>query len=271
MKLLKAAAFDLDDTLLRDDLSISEYTIDVFRRLHASGFHLIPASGRTRMSMKPFVDQLECASLCIACNGAQIWDPVTNQVLYREELSVGLCREIAAFGKQYRCYAQTYSDERFYFNEYSEYAERYASASMLPGEYVGDLESYICEPRTKILMMAEEDKIARMLTAARKLFQGRASVTCSKAYFLEFNPLQATKGIALEKAAGMLGIPLMDIAAFGDSLNDLPMLEVCGCPVAVANARPEVLSFCAGTCASNLEDGVAHYLAANVLKEDYPT
>ena len=268
MTLLKAAAFDLDDTLLRDDLSISAYTVDVFRRLHASGFFLIPASGRTRMSMKPFVDRLGCASLCIACNGAQIWNPATDQILYREELSVDLCREIAAFGNHYRCYAQTYSDDRFFFNEYSEYADRYASASMLPGEYVGDLESYIREPRTKILMMAEEDKIARMLTAARKLFQGRASVTCSKAYFLEFNPLHATKGIALEKSASMLGISLREIAAFGDSLNDLSMLEACGCPVAVANARLEVLSFCDETCASNMEDGVARYLAANVLKED---
>lgn len=270
MKLLKAAAFDLDDTLLRDDLSISAYTIQIFRRLRDSGFILIPASGRTLMSMKPFVDQLGCSSLCIACNGAQIWDPETNQILYREELSADLCREIAAFGNKYRCYAQTYSDDRFFFNEHSEYARRYASASMLPGEYVGDLETYIKEPRAKILMMADESKIARMLTDARTLFQGRASVTCSKAYFLEFNPLHATKGIALGKATAMLGVSLANTAAFGDSLNDLPMLEACGCPVAVANARSEVLSFCSDTCASNMEDGVARFLAANVLKEEFP-
>jgi len=270
MIVLKAAAFDLDDTLLRDDLSISAYTVDVFSRLHASGFHLIAASGRTRMSMKPFVDQLGCITLCIACNGAQIWDPETDQVLHREELSVDLCREIAAFGNEHHCYAQTYSDDRFFFNEYSEYAERYASASMLPGEYVGDLESYIREPRSKILMMADDEKIARMLVSARNLFQGRASVTCSKPYFLEFNPIQATKGIALEKTAAMLGIPVGTIAAFGDSLNDLPMLEICGFPVAVANARKEVLSFCAHTCPSNMEDGVARCLASVVLKEEYP-
>ena len=34
MTCLKAAAFDLDDTLLRNDLSISPFTLDVFRRLH---------------------------------------------------------------------------------------------------------------------------------------------------------------------------------------------------------------------------------------------
>lgn len=268
MNSLKAAAFDLDDTLLRDDLSVSSFTADVFHRLHDRGFLFVAASGRTLMSMKPFTDRLGCVSLCIACNGALIWDPVSLQVLHREMLTVNLCHEIAAFGNEYRCYAQTYSDDRFFFNEYSEYSERYASASMLPGEYVGNLEEYIREPRSKILMMAEEEKIAEMLQTARIRFEGRASVTCSKPYFLEFNPIRATKGIALEKVSSLLGLSVADFVSFGDSLNDLPMLSVSGHSVAVANARPEVLTFCDETCPSNMEDGVAKYLAANLLSEE---
>lgn len=268
MSFIKAAAFDLDDTLLRDDLSVSSYTREVFQRLHASGFLLIAASGRTVMSMKPFVDLLGCVSLCIACNGAVIFEPGTGTVLHRELFSAELCQEIARFGNEHACYAQTYSDDRFYFNEYSEYSERYASASRLPGEYVGDLVRFIKEPRSKILMMADEKKIAFMLTEAQKRFSGRASVTCSKPYFLEFNPLRATKGVALAKAAEIVGVPLSSFAAFGDSLNDLPMLEVVGTPVAVSNARPEVLSFCGNRCPSNQEDGVASFLACNVLKEE---
>ena len=266
MSRLKAAAFDLDDTLLRDDLSISALTRDVFQHLASSGFVFIAASGRTRMSMKPFVDQLGCVSLCISCNGAEVWDPETSRVFCREFFPVALGREIAAFGNEYSCYAQTYSDDRFYFNEYSEYSRRYAFASRLPGEYVGDLTLFIREPRSKILMMAEEEKIASMLSDARKRFAGRASVTCSKPYFLEFNPVKATKGNALKKAADLLGISVKDIAAFGDSLNDLPMLEIAGRSVAVANARPEVIAFCSDVCPSNQEDGVASFLFANVLK-----
>ena len=266
---LKAAAFDLDDTLLRDDLSISQYTTDVFRSLSSSGFLFVAASGRTVLSMKPFTDLLSCVSICIACNGALIWDPRSDKVLHREVFPVELCREIARFGKEYHCYAQTYSDDRFFFNEHSEYAERYASSSMLSGDYVGDLEVFIREPRSKILMMADEDRIALMLADAKVRFRGRASVTCSKPYFLEFNPLHATKGIALKKAAGLMGISVGEIVSFGDSLNDLPMLEVSGRSVAVANARPEVLEFCHDICSSNQEDGVAKYLEANLLKEEF--
>ena len=257
----KAAVFDLDDTVLRDDLSVSSFTLDVFRRLRKNGFVFVAASGRTLMSMKPFTDRIGCVSLCIASNGAAVWDPADGRVLRRENFSAELCREIAEFGNEFSCYAQTYSDDRFYFNEVSEYSRRYASVSMISGECVGDLVKFIREPRSKILMMAEEEKIARMLILARERFYGRASVTCSKPYFLEFNPPAATKGAALVKTAELLNLSASDFIAFGDSLNDLSMLQAAGRSVAVANARPEILAACDDVCLSNEEDGVAHYLS----------
>ena len=154
MSLIRAAVLDLDDTVLRDDLTISPLTLDIFQRLHTSGFVFVIASGRTLMSMKPFTDSIGCASLCIACNGALIWDPATGDVLHRETFSAELGREIARFGNEFGCYAQTYSDNRFFYNKDCSYSRLYSSASMLPGECVGNLEYFIREPRTKILLMA---------------------------------------------------------------------------------------------------------------------
>lgn len=261
----RAAAFDLDDTLLRDDLSISPYTKDVFRRLQAAGFLLIAASGRSRMSIKPFVDELGCICLYIACNGAEIYDGPTGELLHAESFSVELAHEICDFGSEYGCYAQTYGEDKFFFNQYSEYAIRYAKASMLKGVYVGDLKAFIKEPRSKILMMAENDQIARMLEEARRHFAGLVSVTCSKPYFLEFNPLKATKGIALDFAARRLGITPAQVIAFGDSLNDLPMMQAAGRSVIVANGREDVKPLCDEICRSNQEDGVARWLEERFL------
>lgn len=259
--MLKAAAFDLDDTLLHSDLSISPYTIQVFRRLRLAGFHLIAASGRAHLSMKPFADMLSCVSLCVACNGAEIWDGQTDALLCRETYSADVAREIAAFANEYNCYAQTYEGDRFYYNRQDRYAAQYAAASMLKGELVGDLVQYINEPRTKILLINEADVIARLLPVARRRFEGKASVTCSKPIYLEFNPPRATKGIALETCSRILNIPLSDFVAFGDSLNDLSMLQAAGCSVAVSNGWEEIKNQVDDICASNEEDGVAHYLS----------
>ena len=267
MNCFKAAVFDLDDTLLHDDLSLSDYTIKIFHRLTDSGFHLIPASGRSQMSMKPFLSKFHHISIYISCNGAEIWDGTTDLLLHQETFSKEIGKEIAEFGKEHHVYAQTYHGDKFYFNEHSVYAEQYSSASMLTGEYVGDLSEFINEPRSKILMMADEKKIALMLNEAQERFKNRVSVTSSKPHFLEFNPLNATKGIALSIAARRLDISPNEMIAFGDSLNDMSMLKKAGRSVAVSNARAIVKESCDEVCGSNELDGVAHYLEDRILNK----
>ena len=259
--LFRAVAFDLDDTLLRDDLTISESTIRLLRSLAGKGIHIIPASGRAKLSMKPFVDQMECASVYISCNGAECWDGKTHDLICSESFSADICREIARFGKKHQCYTQTYAGAFFYYNEDSVWARRYAASSMLKGKCVGDLESYIQEPRNKILMMNTPEKIASMLPEAVSLFDGKASVTSSKPEYLEFNPPEATKGKALIRMADRLGISPRQIIAFGDSLNDYSMFEAAGWSVLVENGRESLKPLCSAVCGSNNQDGVAHYLA----------
>ena len=48
---IRAIAFDLDDTLLRDDRTISDETVSVLRRASEAGIFILPASGRTYCSM----------------------------------------------------------------------------------------------------------------------------------------------------------------------------------------------------------------------------
>lgn len=43
----------------------------------------------------------------------------------------------------------------------------------------------------------------------------------------------------LEKLCEKLGIGLHEVAHIGDDLNDIPVLEAIGCPIAVADAQPE--------------------------------
>lgn len=264
---VRAVAFDMDDTLLRDDRTISPYTLSVLRKAADQGIAVIPASGRARDSMKPFVEQMGCAACYIACNGAEVWSP-DHTLMHRETIDAALAREVAAFAKAHQAYCQVYYDEKFYYSHRGMYADQYAASSMLTGEYAGDLTRFIDRPTTKVLMMDEPEKIACMLAEAHHLLDGRAQVTCSKPYFLEVNPLKATKGIALGFAAEKLGFSIKDAVAFGDSLNDLSMLKAAGLGVAMANAREDVKAVIPEHCLSNEEDGVARYIAQHLLQEE---
>ena len=262
---MNAVVFDLDDTLLRDDLSVSDFTVHVFRALHAKGFHLIAASGRSSFSMKPYLEQLGCVSAYISSNGAEIWDGRTHCQICQELFSTEISREIALFAEKHSCYAQVYKDDCFYFSQYGPWAERYASATRLTGVYVGKLSEYINEPRNKILLIDSQEKIAQMYIEATDQFGGRVSVTCSKPIYLEFNPVNAVKGKALLTVCSFLNILPEEVIAFGDSLNDLSMLQTAGHSVTVSNGWEQIRPYCDDICLSNNEDGPARYLNEHYL------
>lgn len=263
---IRAIAFDLDDTLLRSDGSISAYTLDVLRRAHQRGIHIIPATGRTRDSMWKAAGCIDFASCYASCNGSEIWTR-DKQLLMQELLPVPLAHEVAGFAAQRNVYCQTYSPDRFFYTMENEWAASYAKLSSLEGEFVGDLTRFIAKPVTKLLMMDDPMRIAALLEEARALFAGRASFTCSKPYFLECNPLRANKGNALRWCAGHFGFTMDELIAFGDSLNDVPMLEAAGTGVAVANAREDVKALGFAVCGTNDEDGVARYIDENILTQ----
>lgn len=264
---VRAIAFDLDDTLLRDDRSISDYTCRVLREAANRGITIIPASGRTSKSMRSFVERIGCAAYYVCANGAEVRDR-NGQVLMQELLSVEVAREAAAFAEFHGSYAQVYDEERFYFSRQDHYADEYAASSSLPGVYVGDLTAFITRPTPKLLMMDDPDRIAVMMREASGQLAGRAAVTCSKPYFLEVNPVRATKGNALRWCAEHFGFAMEELLAFGDSLNDMSMLTAAGRGVAMANAREDVKALIPAHCLTNEQDGVADYIDKYVLREE---
>ena len=263
---MKAIAFDLDDTLLRNDRTVSDYTVEVLRRAAKAGIHVIPASGRARDSMRWVAEKLGCVSCFIACNGAELW-AADGSLMDRQVIDVPTLRECAAFAEEYGVYAQVYKDDYFCYSEEGEWNKAYEKASLLRGVYVGQLTKWIHEPTTKLLLMADPALIAKMLPEAQRRFAGRVQATCSKPYFLEINPAAATKGLALQRAGALLGFDMADAVAFGDSLNDLSMLEAAGTGVAMANAREDVKERVRFVCLSNEEDGVARFVEEKLMSE----
>ena len=192
---IRAIAFDLDDTLLRDDRTISDETVSVLRRASEAGIFILPASGRTYCSMAGFAKRIGCASRVICANGAVIAQP-DGTTLHELTIPADIARQVARFAKERGCYCQTYAGDCFYYNQQGDYARAYAESSSLHGVYVGDLEQYLTAPTTKLLMMAPPKQVVQMLAEAQAQFGESVALTCSKPYFLEVNPPLATKGHA---------------------------------------------------------------------------
>ena len=256
----EAVVFDLDDTLLRDDRTISEDTVRVLRTLSTHGIHILPASGRAPESMEKYIRQLDCCDTYIACNGAEVWT-TSGKCLMQTSLPLNVAEEIIRFGNEYGVYMHTYDYGSFYYNKKSHWADEYAQATLLKGVLTPDLTSFLQDhPTCKILMMDDPRIISRMRQDASLRFANRASITTSKPTFLEVNPLHTSKGLALSFCADYLGFQLENTIAFGDSLNDLSMIQAAGTGVAVSNAWNEIKECADDICLSNEADGVANYL-----------
>ena len=72
MQRIKLVAVDLDDTLLRDDLTISEYTQEILRRVRESGVVVTISTGRMLPSARPYAEQLGFDVPIITYQGALV-------------------------------------------------------------------------------------------------------------------------------------------------------------------------------------------------------
>ena len=81
---------------------------------------------------------------------------------------------------------------------------------------------------TKLLMVDQPENILKWQELFREKYKGRLEVAVSKANYLEFTNIKATKGNALKYLADKHGINREEIIAIGDSFNDLPMLSYAG-------------------------------------------
>ena len=76
-------------------------------------------------------------------------------------------------------------------------------------------------------------------------------------WMVDFTHAEATKAAAAAQFAGLVGVPLDEIAGVGDSFNDLPLLEACGSAVAMGQAPPSLKSAANYVAPSVWEDGLA--------------
>ncbi|MBO7660579.1 MAG: HAD hydrolase family protein, partial [Bacteroidaceae bacterium] len=93
----------------------------------------------------------------------------------------------------------------------------------------------------------------------------------SEPFYLECVPLGIDKGSGLQQLFSPLAsrstFHASPLIAFGDALNDIPMLRFASTSVAMSNAVPELQSIATHITRSNDEDGVAHFLLENVQIE----
>jgi len=265
---IRLVAIDLDDTLLRDDWTISPRVIQAIQKAQAQGVKITIATGRMTISARPYAEQLGLDVPMITYHGAMIQQVLSRDILFRCVIPSTLATEIVEDVARLGVHAQIYLKDRVITPELNDWSDEYARIASVRIEEA-DLSILLSqEPEgvEKILLMGEESALDQLAPLLRQRYGEMVHITKSKPCFLEITHSSVNKGVALAALAERLGIDQSEVMAIGDSFNDLEMINYAGFGVAMGNARQEIQDRADYVTATNEEDGVAEAIERYVLK-----
>jgi Cof subfamily protein (haloacid dehalogenase superfamily) len=254
-------ALDLDDTLLRSDLSISFRTRNAIKKAEAAGIVVVLASGRVPSAMETFARHLGLhrrPGYLICNNGTIIQESHTGAIV--EEVRLPAAAALIAYdlAAAEGFPIQIYEDDILYVsrsNEYTDYDQKITGLRQVVVDNFRDMVAAGCGK----LLIPGDPLILRPLENLLKTYiNDDITIFSSKPYFLEILPPHTDKGTALAKVAERLRIPREQVLAIGDSMNDEAMLRWAGVGVAMVNGDRRIKDMAdLISNRSNDEDGVA--------------
>lgn len=225
---MRMIATDLDNTLLRNDKSLSDYTMQVLRQCQAQGIKVVAATGRGIHGAEEVITPLDFDAL-ITNNGALTF--LDGELLFEHTLPLELSRailcELEGQPAVSDIHVNSASDNIHSVRIWFETQDH---------DYAADFTRRY--PQLHIKLFSNED-------------------------IYDIGP--TTKAQAIENLAAHWGIAMRDIVAFGDDFNDVDMLQHCGTGVAVANTIDQARAAANFICASNEDDGVARWIGEHIF------
>lgn len=249
MGTIKLVALDMDGTLLNDRQEVSKENAKWIRKALDAGIVVSFATGRGYESALPYAEQLGLEGPMITVNGGEVW--ARPGVLHKRSLLplpvLKRLHELAL--KNPECWYWAYTTMNVYNKEnWSEIASAVEEQHWLKFGYY------------------TEDKPALQAILKETSAWGGLEITNSSPSNLEMNPEGVTKASALREVCALLGIGMSEVAAMGDSLNDIAMIRQAGLGVAMGNAQDEVKAAADAVNVTNEEDAVARLMQDYVLK-----
>ncbi|SDF15041.1 hypothetical protein SAMN04488542_106102 [Fontibacillus panacisegetis] len=266
----KMIVLDLDDTLLRDDRTISPRTKQALMDAQEAGVKVVLASGRPTFAMRHIAQELELekyGSFILSFNGASIINCATNEQLFSSTLSPATVHELYNMSKKEQVWIHTYVGDDIVTPANNKYTDIEADITGMPIIETDQFIEAIQEPVVKVLMVEAPEKLVLLEQKLQQQLQGKLNVMRSKPYFLEFTEVGVDKGTSLHHLSQQLGIEQHEVIAIGDSYNDLAMIEFAGLGVAMGNAPDDIKQIANYVTDSNMEDGVAKVVEEFILRE----
>jgi Cof subfamily protein (haloacid dehalogenase superfamily) len=239
----KLAAIDLDGTLLGPAHDISPANARAIRRLQAGGTEVVLATGRHYNSMVNYARALPGVQWLVSCQGGEVSDVDRSTVLSRKFLPPAEAKRNLELAHSLGFTAAAYTVEGVVTDSrpdaQSDFEMKVYTDLAGHRPVVLETRDLLARDLFKIIWMGDPSTLSHL--SLPDITSPAVQAIRTQARFLEFMPVAASKGSALEILAARLGIASADAVTFGDGENDIPMFEWAGTSVAMPHGWPLAL------------------------------
>lgn len=265
----KLLVLDIDGTLTNEKKEITGHTKHTILRMQKAGVKVVLASGRPTYGVMPTAKELELeryGGFILSYNGGRIVDCSTGKTIYEKTIPYKAISGIYSQVRGLDVALMTYEGDTIITeNPRDAYVDKESFINKMKVKGVGNFLEYVTFPVVKCLVAADGGYLATVEEKLKGYFGSHLSIYRSEPYFLEIMPKDIDKASSLERLRLLLGLEREGIAACGDGLNDISMIQYAGLGIAMANAQEAVKKVCDFVTKSNEEEGVAYAIDRFIL------
>ncbi len=267
---IKLIATDMDGTLLdpkgQVDLPRLEKILD---QLEERGIRFVIATGNEIHRVKQLLGHLTERVVLIVANGARIFEG--NQLLQAQTWDDDMVNRALEFFKGRECQDQfvVTSMNGGFVKEGTVFTqlENFMTPEMIELFYqrmnfVEELESHLFGGVLKMSLVVGEERSDSVLEEINQLFNGQVQAVSSGYGCIDILQAGIHKAWGLQELLKRWDIKAEEIMAFGDSENDVEMLQLAGIAYAMENADDKAKAVATDFAPSNSQAGVYQVLEA---------
>ena len=272
--MIKLIAFDLDGTVFDDHKRIRPVTKEVLERAAGMGIEIVPATGRPYKGLCSEVEKLQGVRYVLTTNGGGIYERETGMCIYQDCMKLEDLLSLLSRLDELDVMADA-------FVQGDSYMTRRKAPLIDRIDGPEEIKDYIRTSRTvvedQVAALRERGDDVEKLTINFASDEKGKRIDYDKAWkvlaeFSGFHPVSGgmqnievtAEGVSKASALLWLGeylkIKPEEMIAFGDSGNDIDMLQAAGIGVAMGNAEQEAKAAADFVTLANTEDGIVHAL-----------